>query len=241
MAEKPFIVDSLPKADVDFEGLANALSPLSNPTRLELLHYLTRPRYLEEIASKLKMSRQAAQKHVDQLLEIGVIRKQQGHRESGPVVEYLVVPQRLFTINEEFGRLGVLKPEDDLNVLERTSPAIPSKTGPSRGGLPPVPMLVLVHGMKIGSQYPLMGPPGSGGAWLIGRDQKADVCLDYDPFASNRHAEVRKTADGFAVVDAFSTNGTMLNWERLERGEVANLRSGDVIGVGKTLLLFRTP
>ena len=238
MSDKPLIVDSLPRADIDFEGLANDLKPLSNPVRLQLLHYLTRPRYLEEIASHLKMSRQAAQKHIDQLLEIGVIKKQQGARDSGPVVEYLVVPQRIFTIGEEFDKLGVLKPEEDLSTLERTSPGTSHARPPIRHSPDPaVPKLILVHGMKIGTPYPLIG---SGDAWLIGRDSKAAICLDYDPFVSNRHAEVRRTPTGFVIADAFSTNGTSLNWQQLARGEVHPLKTGDVIGIGKTLLLFRS-
>ncbi len=239
MSDKPLIVDSLPRADIDFEGLANDLSPLSNPTRLRLLHYLTRPRYLEEIASHLKMSRQAAQKHIDQLLEIGTIKKQQGARDSGPVVEYLVVPQRIFSIGEEFDKLGVLKPEEDLSTLERTSPGTAAPPRQPRAVTEsPSPRLLLVHGMNIGTMFPLTG---TAGAWLVGRDSKANICLDYDPFVSNRHAEVRRAADGsFAIADAFSTNGTSVNWQALARGEVHPLKTGDVVGVGKTLLLFRT-
>lgn len=226
-------VDSLPAKDIDFVALARDLRPLSNEKRLELLHFLTRPHYLEEIASHLKMARQAAQKHIDQLLEIGVIKKQPGQRPSGPVMEYVVVPQRLFAMSEEFNKLGVLRPlaaEAALSrtqVVTRTPRPVQASMGPS---------LVSVHGMKVGTAYRLGGTPGP---WTIGRDADRAISLDYDPFVSNRHAEVQLKGDAYHLVDTFSTNGTYLNFERLPRGGEAPLQPGDVVGVGKSLLVFR--
>lgn len=34
-------------------------------------------------------------------------------------------------------------------------------------------------------------------------------------------------------------NGTLLNWKPLARGGVAELKAGDVVGVGRSLLVFR--
>lgn len=234
MPEEPSPVRhaELPATDVDFEALARDLAPLGNEKRLALLHFLTLPHYLEEIATHLGMARQAAQKHVDQLLEVGVIRKQQGRRESGPVVEYVVVPQRLFSMSEDFSRLGVLRPRGAEPLLMRT------EVGPSDAGASPAegPALVLVHGMRAGAVFPLAGSPGP---WSIGRDAARDVPLDYDPYASSRHAEVHLENGRHVLVDAFSTNGTLLNWERMPRGGRSPLRPGDVVGVGRSLLVFR--
>lgn len=226
-------VAGAPATEVDFPEMAAALKALAYDKRLEVLHLLTRPHYLEEIASHLGIARQAAQKHVDQLLEAAVIKKQQGRRESGPVVEYVVVPQRLFALSEEFAKLGVLKPVQEEERLARTQ-VTAGKQGrhETRGG----PALVAVHGMKAGEVHPL--GPGEG-PWTIGRDGDRTISLDYDPFASNRHAEVARTEVGFELVDTFSTNGTYLNWNRLDRGERVPLRPGDVVGVGKSLLVFR--
>jgi DNA-binding transcriptional ArsR family regulator len=230
--ERP-VVDSLPAKEVDFAALARDLAPLSYEKRLELLHFLIRPHYLEEIASHLKMARQAAQKHIDQLLEVGVIKKQPGRRDSGPVVEYVVVPQRLFALGEEFAKLGVLKPLAADEALSRTQVVTRS---PAVGHAQPGPALVAVHGMKAGTVFRLA--PGTG-PWTVGRDADRTVCLDYDPFVSNRHAEVALRNAQFVLVDTFSTNGTFLNWERLPRGGEAALQPGDVVGVGKSLLVFR--
>lgn len=226
-------VDSLPAKEVDFVALARDLKPLSNEKRLELLHYLTRPHYLEEIASHLKMARQAAQKHIDSLLELGVLKKQPGRRDSGPVQEYVVVPQRLFALAEEFGKLGVFKPlaaEDAImrtQVVTRMPKATPAPVGPA---------LTVVHGMSTGKVFRLIGGDGP---WTIGRDADRTVCLDYDPFVSNRHAEVALKGGQHVLVDTFSTNGTFLNWDRLARGGEVALTPGDVIGVGKSLMVFR--
>lgn len=225
--------DSLPAKDVDFAALARDLHPLGNEKRLELLHFLTRPHYLEEVASHLKMARQAAQKHIDQLLELGVIKKQQGRRESGPVVEYVLVPQRLFALSEEFSKLGVLKPLASEEAVMRTQVAT---RAPRVGAFATGPALVMVHGMKAGTVYRLA--PGTE-PWTIGRDADRTVCIDYDPFVSNRHAEVAPKGGQHVLVDTFSTNGTFLNWDRLPRGGEVALQPGDVVGVGKSLLVYR--
>lgn len=219
------------RLDIDFEALANDLKPLSNPKRLKLLHFLTEPHYLEEIASELKMARQSAQKHVDLLMDGGFLKKQQGRRDSGPVTEYLLRPQKLFTIHEEFGKLGVLEPVVEDEMLTRTQL---SSTAPAGRSVEGVPRLRVVHGRTLGQTYELSGD----GPWMVGRDPKGDVTLDYDPFVSNRHAEIGREGDEFGISDAFSTNGTRLNWEALDKGQSVPLRHGDVLGVGKTLLVF---
>jgi pSer/pThr/pTyr-binding forkhead associated (FHA) protein len=76
--------------------------------------------------------------------------------------------------------------------------------------------------------------------WVIGRRRSLAVGLDYDPFVSQEHAEVLPVQGGFEVRDLETNkNGTSLNWEPLARGGSRLLEQGDVIGVGRTLLLFR--
>lgn len=217
--------------DVDFAQLAEALKPLSYDKRLALLQFLTEPHYLEEIASHLGIARQAAKKHVDKLLDIGVIEKQRGERDSGPVTEYLIVPQRLFELTEQFSKLGTLESETEDDGLERTQ----TLDAPA-GGMPKAarPALAVVHGRDQGEIHRLDGP----GPWTIGRDEENEIVLDYDPFASNRHAEVRREADGHVLVDRFATNGTYRNWEQLDRGDEVTLTPGDVVGIGKSLLVY---
>lgn len=214
------------------EGVARAFRALASAKRLAMLPHLARPRYAEEVASAVGLGRPATQEHLDVLVDAGLARRQLGRRASGPVTEYVLVPQRLFLVGDDVLRLARLRSVDD-GPLARTERV------PAEGSAPNAiagPALVLVHGLEVGRVFPLS--PGSG-PWSIGRDSDRVVSLDYDPFVSNRHAEVFTRAGSFRIVDTFSTNGTFLNWERLARGADAPLAPGDVVGVGRSLFVFR--
>lgn len=234
----PIAAGLVPRTDVDFDTLAKHLRPLGNSTRLRLLHYLTSPRYLEEVASKLQMSRQGARKHLDELVKLGVVRKRLGRRDFGPVTEYVLNNQRLFLLHTEFAKLGSLKPSRDLDEVVGT---IDHTATTGVRGTPNLrePQLVIVRGLDEGRAFELADQPGR--TWRIGRAKESEIRLDYDTFLSNRHAEVRRETRGFILVDAFSRNGTYLNWRRLERGDSTPLESGDILGVGKSILVLRLP
>lgn len=219
-----------------FESLSTYLRALGNAKRLRVLQFLVKPHPIEEIASELKIARQTAQEHVQQLLDIGVVERMRGRGDRGPVTLYVVAPQRLFRIHEEFGKLGVLEPEvePEEGLRRPTSPLLTGATGPKEQDLP---RLTIVHGMRIGQTTTLSGE----GPWLLGREPAASVCLDYDPFVSLRHAEVRRAQAGFEVADLYSSNGTFLDWKRLPRGASGRLENGSTVRVGKTILLFRRP
>ncbi len=228
-------VDDTEEAD-PLEALAGYMKVLGNSKRLNLLRFLVKPHYLEEIASELKMARQSAQEHVQQLMEIGVVQRVRQSREPGGVVDYVVVPQRLFAIHEEFGKLGGLSPEveDGEDLRPRTAPLVTGQATPKEGDLP---RLVIVHGMRIGLTTALAGQ----GPWLVGREADATISLDYDPFVSARHAEVRRTPAGFEIADLYSSNGTFVDWKRVPRGNRERLDNGTVVRIGKTILIFRRP
>jgi pSer/pThr/pTyr-binding forkhead associated (FHA) protein len=56
-----------------------------------------------------------------------------------------------------------------------------------------------------------------------------------DPAASRSHAEIRRTPDGYLLVDAASANGTAIDGQRVREHW---LSSGDVIVIGDTELIF---
>lgn len=64
----------------------------------------------------------------------------------------------------------------------------------------------------------------------IGRGQEADIAID-DPKASRVNSSIRYWDDIFIVRDMSSSNGTLLNGEKIE---VAKLNPGDVIKIGST-------
>ena len=66
-----------------------------------------------------------------------------------------------------------------------------------------------------------------------------DVEIDLDDAVSRRHAEVVKHEDGYYLRDAGSTNGTLLNGEKLPPQEERLLTHGDRIRVGeRTEIVF---
>lgn len=235
--------------DVDFETLERYLTVLSHANRLELLKIVREPRTLGEIrltpgdaqagqSPGRTISRQAVQKHLDQLVEAGLVRvrtAKKGDRRAQK--EYLLDQARLFAVVEELQKLATLEARVEPDPYE-TAPLEESGAGDWPEGL----KLVLVHGVHEGRAYPLRRsaieePRG----WIVGRDPKAHVRLEYDPYVSMENAEIVPTGDGgFELLDLrTSTNGTRLNWRMLPVGGQAELRSGDVIGVGRSLLLFR--
>jgi Protein of unknown function (DUF3662)/FHA domain len=68
----------------------------------------------------------------------------------------------------------------------------------------------------------------------IGRSRDSEIVVD-DPNVSRRHAEVRKTIEGWMIVDLGSTNGVKINGRRVQE-EV--LRPGDKITLGLVELEF---
>ena len=85
-------------------------------------------------------------------------------------------------------------------------------------------------------------PPVSGavfalrfGTTAIGREGSADINID-EPSVSARHAEITYRADGAAIANLFSTNGTRVNGEAVDSVMLAD---GDLISVGNVSFLVR--
>lgn len=212
------------------EQLAKALEVLANPVRLDLLHRLGQPAFMPDLVKEFDMTRQALKKHLDALASVELIHSQQGRRGALPATEYTASPAGLFALKESVHALAV-----------RVDPAIlpPAQTIAEDRPLPRPPTdgagLLLVHGDQPGRWYALK-PKND---WVLGRDNRADVSLHYDPFASGRHAMLRRSADTWALTDLHSTNGTRVNFRPIQAGEPVPVRPGDLLTVGKSHLLLR--
>lgn len=225
----------------ELDELSLDLSALSNNQRLRLLHLLTRPRYKEEVGEALGMSRQSASKHIDKLAERGFVRELQGWRESGPVMEFQVVPQRLFALGMRIADMGKLEPQGgpDRKVAERT---VVMDDETERFDAPPrmepdtTAQLLVINGPTAGTRF---GLDPETPRWTVGRDDDRNLALKHDPFVSGRHAEVQLDPLGHAVVDVYSANGTFINFVRLPHGGRAPLQPGDVVGIGRTFLVYQ--
>ena len=86
-------------------------------------------------------------------------------------------------------------------------------------------LLVRVGGQKRGTRTEMSKP-----ATTLGRQPRNDVVVD-DPGASNRHARILHTDEGYVLEDEKSRNGTFVNGERVT---TAALQHGDEIRIGKT-------
>jgi len=74
----------------------------------------------------------------------------------------------------------------------------------------------------------------------IGRSATNGLALEWDGEVSRVHATVERLGDEWTLVDdGRSRNGTFLEGERIHGR--ARLRDGDTIGVGRTVVVFRSP
>jgi DNA-binding CsgD family transcriptional regulator len=100
-----------------------------------------------------------------------------------------------------------------------------------------VPCLEVLEGRKKGRVFPLERTRG----YVIGRLPGAEIHID-DPGVSRRHVRITRRPDGsIEVADMRSTNGMVVNGQKLER---ALLDEGDVMSLGPDAVLrlsYRSP
>lgn len=225
---------------MDFEqddALANALGAIASPTRLAILRALRQPRPLGKIVVRAgpsqdaprPLARQTIRRHLDVLLQEGLVSALHPAREASDAAEFVTNHPRVFLLSEE------------LRALARMRSAVPPE-GPTiegKSAAPPAvrgPQLVLVKGADEGAIFPLAGPRAS---WIIGRRRGVDVCLEYDPTASGQNAIIERAGEGYVLLDVRgSRNGTRHNFRLLAPDERVPLRHGDLVGVGRSLLLY---
>jgi hypothetical protein len=70
---------------------------------------------------------------------------------------------------------------------------------------------------------------------VIGRRQGSDVVI-HDTNVSRMHAQIKRDGDRLVIEDTNSSNGTVVNDERIERP--CELRSGDVIRIGDAVFVL---
>ena len=90
-------------------------------------------------------------------------------------------------------------------------------------------VLVVKRGPDAGARFVLTGE-----VTRVGRHPDSEIFLD-DVTVSRRHAEFRREASHYVVVDVGSLNGTYVNRERIE---TATLKGSDEVQIGKFKLVF---
>jgi len=76
------------------------------------------------------------------------------------------------------------------------------------------------------------------GITTFGRRPENTIVLQGDPYVSGLHAQIVGDGDRFLLTDMGSTNGTLLNGDRLPLHEPFPLSEGDVVVIGGTALRF---
>lgn len=72
-------------------------------------------------------------------------------------------------------------------------------------------------------------------AYVLGRSPSSDIVL-HDTSVSTRHARLSPHLDGFVIADLGSTNGTVVNGERVAGERL--LEGGEIIRLGEATLLY---
>ncbi len=91
--------------------------------------------------------------------------------------------------------------------------------------------LRVLDGADRGRTYPNLDPPVT-----IGREEGNTIQLN-DERVSRYHAKIQMDHDQVVLTDLESTNGTRVNGEDVQ---LRNLRFGDVVQVGRTVMVFGT-
>lgn len=230
---------------LDYERLEEYLSALAYSSRLEMLNLLRAPKALQDIrlaprrlrpgeTTDRAVARQTVQAHLDKLMEVGLVVAREAPDRRGK--EFVVNPQRLFQVLEELRKVGAVSaaapaPRDTTVDLDALAAGAQEKG----------PRLLLVHGLIEGKTFRLRAEdlaPGRG--WVIGRKPGLPVSLEYDPYVSSENAEIVVEGTDYHLLDLRSSkNGTWLNWRRLDKDERPRLASGDLVGVGRSVMVFR--
>lgn len=90
--------------------------------------------------------------------------------------------------------------------------------------------LVVVQSPSLRTGEAFLFPPGS--TAVVGRAHEMDIFLD-DTFVSSKHALFEATANALRVEDLHSTNGTLVNGEKIDG--VCELHVGDRVEIGDTV------
>lgn len=207
---------------------------LASPVRLSILRSLRTPRTLGGISVKGEradsgavLARQTVRRHLDALLDAGLVRRLDVAGEEQYVIDHL----RLFSLAEGVRDLARLRPAVEPDAATQ---AVGAALAATEQG----PRLVLLRGLDEGATF-LLGNAVE--VWRIGRRRGLEVSLDYDAAVSSLNALIRLAGRGHELEDAEgSRNGTFHNFTRLAPGAKVLLRHGDVIGVGRSLLLYWT-
>lgn len=212
------------------EALAAQLSVIASPIRLALLDRLATPAFAPELEQDFGTTRQGLKRHLDQLVEAGLVETRPSKRGIFPAAAYVASATGVFALKEAVAALAT-PPVPGHASVTLSAPDRSTREGVEPDGW----KLLVVHGQRRGSWFSLeLGRP-----FILGRDESVDVPLSWDPFASGRHALMMGGPAGWKVRDLGSRNGTLIDFRPLPPGGEGVVRAGSILGIGRSLLLLR--
>jgi len=228
-------------SDPEFlQELSEYLEVLSNPVRLKILKVIERdPKEINEIAARIDTSYGNTKKHIDQLVKIGLVKKEAGFgRETAkgihPVWKFSLAEGGLGLLLKNLGvfsRINIPMGYGEIQErLESITASIQDKSGTGFSALH------LVSGKEGGRTYPLTKD-----RILLGRaDPEAGSCISEgdivlpDSYAgvtriTKPHAILTRTRNTWQIEDHGSSGGTYLNAELLKPMNRYPVKNGDLI------------
>lgn len=229
--------------------LERSLDALGFENRLSLLSILQDPKTLEEIElqpaaqngdarSERCLTRQGIQYHIDQLREVGLVDAERVRQDGRVKNRYRLRRTSLFALGEALRMLANDTTADELPGPDAAAPF----TWDDETDSDHRPGLRIVHGASIGRFYPLdRQPDAKDRGWVIGGGDSADVRLTIDPWVDDQVAEIIRRDDGFQLLDLRASScRAVWNGHELGLGDSQPLATGDLVGAGRTLMVFRT-
>ncbi|MCK9592928.1 MAG: helix-turn-helix domain-containing protein [Methanoregula sp.] len=222
------------------QELSEYLEVLSNPTRLKILKVIEKePREISEISSRIDTSYANTKKHIDQLVHIGLVKKEAGFgRETAkgihPVWKFSLAEGSLESLIKNLGvfsRINIPMGYGEIqSTLESVQKAVIKESGKD------YPALHLVEGHGAGRTFLLRQD-----RILIGRTDPdspskvsdGDIALQEEYVAVTRitkpHAIVSRAGTGWQIEDRGSSGGTYLNGDLIAPMHKTVMKNGDII------------
>lgn len=222
------------------QELSEYLEVLSNPVRLKILKVIEKePKEISEIASRIETSYANTKKHIDQLVHIGLVRKEAGFgRETvkgiHPVWKFSLAEGGLTMLIKNLGvfsRINIPMGYGEIQqTLESVRAAVIRESGTD------VPALHLVEGKGAGKTFIIKSDRVQMGRFDPDSPSKpgeGDIVLPVEYAAVTRitrpHAIVSRTGSGWQIEDRGSSGGTYINAQLIQPNHKTPLKNGDVI------------
>lgn len=238
MSEKETV--SISSDPAFLQELSEYLEVLSNPVRLKILKVIEKdPKEISEISSRIDTSYANTKKHIDQLVQIGLVRKEAGFgRETvkgiHPVWKFSLAEGGLNTLIRNLGVFSRINIPMGYGEIQKTLESV--RTAVLREAGADVPALHLVEGKGAGRTFLLKTDRVQIGRFdpdSPSRPGAGDIALPEEYIAVTRitrpHALMTRGSNGWQIEDRGSSGGTYLNGALIPPMKKGLLKNGDII------------